>query len=88
MDVKLATLIKSLNIMDIIFSGFTVMPLTVTHFMHYHNWLGFGCFGLERKLALPLAECLELIIMSLTSEASLPAMQLAAVPYPNLGRVK
>ena len=25
MDVKLATLIKSLNIMDVIFSGFTVM---------------------------------------------------------------
>ena len=29
MDVKLATLIKSLNIMDVIFSGFTVD--TVTH---------------------------------------------------------
>ena len=27
MDVKLATLIKSLNIMDVIFSGFTVYSL-------------------------------------------------------------
>ena len=28
MDVKLATLIKSLNIMDVIFSGFTVTQIT------------------------------------------------------------
>ena len=31
MDVKLATLIKSLNIMDVIFSGFTVSPLTTIY---------------------------------------------------------
>ena len=29
MDVKLATLIKSLNIVDVIFSGFTVQLVTV-----------------------------------------------------------
>ena len=32
MDVKLATLIKSLNIMDVIFSGFTV----TVYFLHCH----------------------------------------------------
>ena len=46
MDVKLATLIKSLNIMDVIFSGFTVTNKNITDIKKlnagYHRFrLGF-----------------------------------------------